>query len=67
MAAGDTNRDGVITLEDISLTKKVMDMEENDPSFKPDYNPIQTGIVMLEDLRYVKKNQDQEIRIVNFK
>ena len=67
MAAGDTNRDGVITLEDISLTKKVMDMEENDPSFKPDYNPIQTGIVMLEDLRYVKKNQDQEIKIVNFK
>lgn len=67
MAAGDTNRDGVITLEDISLTKKVMDMEENDPSFKPDYNPIQTGTVMLEDLRYVKKNQDQEIRIVNFK
>lgn len=67
MAAGDTNRDGVITLEDISLTKKVMDMEENDPSFKPDYNPIQTGIVMLEDLRYVKKNQDQEIKIINFK
>ena len=67
LTAGDTNRDGVITVEDINLTKKVMDMEKDDPSFKEDYNPTQTGTVMVEDLKYVKINIDEEIQIVYFK
>lgn len=64
MLAGDTNRDGMISLHDITQVKKVMDMEEDDPSFKEQYNPTQTGIVMLNDLKYVKRNQDQEITII---
>lgn len=67
LTAGDANRDGVITVEDISLIKKVMDMEDEDPSFKENYNPTQTGTVIIEDLKYVKTNIDEEIQIVNFK
>lgn len=67
LKAGDTNGDGVITGEDISLTKKVIDLESSDPSFKDDYNPTQTGTVIGEDLVYVKTNQDQELEIVYFK
>lgn len=67
LVAGDANRDGIITLEDISLTKAVIDMDTADPDFKENYNPVQTGTVMLEDLAYVKLNQDEELEIVYFK
>ena len=67
MAAGDTNRDGVISQEDTNKTKAVMDMQEDDPDFSLAYNPTQSGSVMMEDLSYVKANQDLELTIEYFK
>lgn len=66
MLAGDTNRDGIITLEDIAQVVSVMDMECEDPEFLSQYNPTQIGIVALEDLAYVVSNQDEELQIVYF-
>lgn len=66
MLGGDANRDGVISQEDVNETKKVMDMEKEDPDYKDSYNPSQTGVVIAEDLGYVKQNQDQELQRVKF-
>ena len=66
MEAGDANRDGLITQEDINETKKNMDMESADPDFSEAYNPTQIGTVIMEDLGYVKSNQDKELQIKYF-
>lgn len=64
--AGDANRDGVISQEDVTTTKQAMDMEKEDPDFTEAYNPMQTGVVTMEDLTYVKSNQDNELTIEYF-
>lgn len=66
LTAGDANRDGVISQEDVNTIKKYMDMDSSDPNFKEQYNPSQIGAVVAEDLGYAKGNQDQEIQIVYF-
>lgn len=67
LAAGDTNRDGVISQEDVNTTKKYMDVDNTSADYKPQYNPSQIGTVVAEDLAYVKGNQDKEIQIEYFK
>ncbi|MBQ2937578.1 MAG: cadherin-like beta sandwich domain-containing protein [Clostridia bacterium] len=66
MAAGDANRDGVISQEDINQVKKSIDMDGSDPNFSVAYNPSQVGTVIQEDLGYTKLNQDEELKIVYF-
>lgn len=66
MAAGDANRDGVISQEDINQIKKTIDMDSSDPNFSEAYNPSQVGTVIVEDLGYTKLNQDEELKIVYF-
>ncbi len=66
LAAGDANRDGVISQEDVNTIKKYMDMDSSDSEFKEQYNPSQIGAVVSEDLGYAKGNQDQEIQIEYF-
>lgn len=67
LVAGDSNRDGVISQEDVNTTKKYMDIDNTSSEFKLQYNPSQIGTVVAEDLAYVKGNQDKEIKIEYFK
>lgn len=66
MLAGDADRDGVVTAEDMAKIKASMDMESADPDFSPAFNPTQVGAVLVEDLAYVKANLDAELTIINF-
>ena len=66
MAAGDANRDGVISQEDINEIKKNIDMDSSDPDYSEAFNPTQVGTVLQEDLGYTKQNQDEELKIVYF-
>lgn len=66
LEAGDSNRDGVVTLEDISTIKRYLETQSDAPEFSPAYNPTQTNVVILEDLKYAKRNQDNQLQIVYF-
>lgn len=66
MAAGDANRDGVISQEDINEIKKNIDMDSSDPDYSEAFNPTQVGTVIQEDLGYTKQNQDEQLQIVYF-
>lgn len=66
LAAGDINRDGTISQEDINQVKQVMDMLGDNVDFLENYNPSQIGIVSQEDLNYAKQNQDRDLQIVYF-
>lgn len=67
LSAGDINRDGTISQEDINQVKSVMDMLSDNVDFLENYNPSQIGIVSQEDLNYAKSNQDKNLQIVYFK
>lgn len=66
MPAGDANRDGIITLEDLTILTQFQDMDSANPEFLESYNPIQTGVIMLEDLTYATQNQDKQLKIEYF-
>lgn len=66
MQAGDANRDGVISQEDVNEIKKFMDIDYINPDFSETYNPTQLGVVVAEDLGYAKQNQDEELQIIYF-
>lgn len=66
LSAGDINRDGTISQEDINQVKQVMDMLNDNVDFLENYNPSQIGIVSQEDLNYAKQNQDRDLQIVYF-
>ena len=66
MAAGDANRDGVISQEDVNETKKNMDIDITSEDYSEACNPSQLGVIVAEDLAYVKKNQDAELQIIYF-
>lgn len=67
LSAGDINRDGTISQEDINQVKSVMDMLSDNVDFLENYNPSQIGTVSQEDLNYAKSNQDKNLQIVYFK
>ena len=66
LTAGDINRDGTISQEDINQVKQVMDMLNDNVDFLENYNPSQIGVVAQEDLNYAKQNQDKNLTIVYF-
>ena len=66
LPAGDINRDGIISLEDIVKVKQVMGLDNTDPDFSDSYSTTQVGVVLLEDLVYVKQNQGLELQVVSF-
>lgn len=66
MVAGDANRDGIISQEDVVEISSLMDVDSSDLNFSEAANPTQTGTIMQEDLVYANKGQDLELQIIYF-
>lgn len=66
LPAGDLNRDGVISQEDVVKCKSVMDMDNSMEDWEDSWDASQVGIVIQEDLVYAKQNQDLMLTIVDF-
>lgn len=67
LPAGDVDRNGNVTQEDLALLKSIKGMLSTDPEFLPQYNPSQIGTVSQEDMAYVKDNKNKaEVQIDYF-
>lgn len=66
LEAGDANRDGIVTQEDINEIGKNLDKEVDSENGLEVCNSSQIGIIVAEDLDYVNKSQDKELQIVYF-
>lgn len=67
MSAGDANRDGIVTQEDLNEISQNLDQMVTPENGLEVCNSTQIGIIIAEDLDYANKAQDEQIQIVNFK
>lgn len=66
LEAGDANRDGIVTQEDINEVSKNLDKKVTSENNLEVCNSSQIGIIVAEDLDYVNRSQDRKLQIVYF-
>ena len=66
LPAGDYNRDGVISQEDVVKCKSTMDMDNTMEEWEENWDAAQVGAVIQENLVYAKQNQDYSLTIIDF-